>query len=319
MESVNTNRTGGTDISGPARDFVGYGRRAPAVKWPHDAAVALNVVVNYEEGSERSHPAGDGQNEGLAEMPRVIDPRFRDLAVESVYEYGSRAGVWRLLRMFDEYRIQVTVFAAAVALERNPEVGRWIQAGGHEPCGHGWRWSEHRLLPRDVEREQIRLAVASIERTCGERPRGWYCRYAPSVHTRELLVEEGGFLYDADSYSDDLPYFVTVAGRRHLVVPYSLATNDGGFARPVGFGSPTDYFDRQRRALDELRREGATGYPKMMSVGLHPRWVGQAGRASALREFLEYALSAGDVWVARRVDIARWWLDRHEAFEREPA
>jgi peptidoglycan/xylan/chitin deacetylase (PgdA/CDA1 family) len=291
---------------------VGYGAASPAVRWPDGAAVALNIAVNYEEGSEVSHPAGDGRNEGLAELPRSIDPRYRDLAVESVYEYGSRAGIWRLLRLFDEYGIQVTFFASAVALERNPAVADRLRRSGHEPCAHGWRWEEQWRLTRDEEREHIRRAVESIEGSCGERPLGWYCRYGPSVHTRELLVEEGGFIYDADSYNDDLPYFVTVCRRRHLVVPYSLATNDGGFVRPVGFGSPGDYADRQCRALDELRREGHHGSPKLMSVGLHPRWAGQAGRASALREFIEYALALGDVWIARRIDIARWWLTHHE-------
>jgi peptidoglycan/xylan/chitin deacetylase (PgdA/CDA1 family) len=304
------------DVPGPRRNYVGHGRHLPKVVWPDGAMVAVNLVVNYEEGSEYSIPAGDERNEGLAEISYVMSPEYRDLAAESVYEYGSRAGSWRLLRLFDEYGVKVTYFAAAVALERNPEVGRWIHESGHEPCSHGWRWEEHWLLDRETEREHIRLAIESIERTCGERPLGWYCRYSPSVNTRELVVEEGGFVYDADAYNDDLPYFVEVKGKRHLVVPYTLTYNDGRYVLPQGYGGPTDFFDTCRRGLDELRREGQAGYPKMMSVGLHSRWAGQAGRTSALREFIEYALEQGDVWFARRIDIARWWLEHHEEFER---
>jgi peptidoglycan/xylan/chitin deacetylase (PgdA/CDA1 family) len=304
------------DVAGPRRDFVGYGRRLPRVRWPNDANVAVQLVVNYEEGSEYSMPAGDSRNEGLAEINYVMPPQYRDLAAESVYEYGSRAGNWRLMRLFDELDVKATYFAAAIALERNPEVGDWIRSSGHEGCSHGWRWEEHWLLDRDTERAHIRAAIDSIERTCGERPLGWYCRYGPSVNTRELLVEEGGFVYDADAYNDDLPYFVDVHGKRHLIVPYSLTYNDGRYVLPQGYGGPSDFFDTCRRGLDELRREGAAGYPKMMSIGLHPRWAGQAGRTSALREFIEYALDEGDVWFARRIDIARWWLDHHEEFER---
>jgi len=304
------------DIPGPKRNFVGHGRNLPKVVWPDGAMVAVNLVVNYEESSEYSIPAGDGRNEGLAEINYVMSPEYRDLAAESVYEYGSRAGSWRLLRLFDEYGVKATYFACAVALERNPEVGRWIRESGHEPCSHGWRWEEHWLLDRETERQHIRWAIESIEQTCGERPLGWYCRYSPSVNTRELVVEEGGFVYDADAYNDDLPYFVEVKGKRHLVVPYTLTYNDGRYVLPQGYGGPADFFDTCRRGLDELRREGQAGYPKMMSIGLHSRWAGQAGRTSALREFIEYALEKGDVWFARRIDIARWWLAHHEEFER---
>jgi peptidoglycan/xylan/chitin deacetylase (PgdA/CDA1 family) len=303
------------DVLGPKRQFVGYGRRPPKVVWPNEAKVAVNLVVNYEEGSEYSKPAGDGRNEGLAEIPYVMSPEHRDLCAESVYEYGSRAGIWRLMRLFDEYDVNVTFFACAVALERNPEVGEWLREGGHEPCSHGWRWSEHWLFDRDEERRHMEWAIQSIERTCRERPLGWYCRYGPSVNTRELVVEEGGFVYDADAYNDDLPYFTDVHGKRHLVVPYTLTYNDGRYILPQGYASPSDFFDYCRRGLDEYRREGESGYPKMMSIGLHPRWAGQAGRSSGLRELIEYGLEKGDVWFARRIDIARWWLDHHEEFE----
>ena len=304
------------DVPGPRRDFVGYGRRPPKVFWPDGAKIAVNIVVNYEEGSEYSQPAGDARNEALAEINYSMPADYRDLCSESVYEYGSRAGNWRLMRLFDEYSVKATYFACAVALERNPEVGQWIRQSGHEPCSHGWRWEEHWLLDRETHRQHIEWAVESIERTWGERPLGWYCRYGPSVDTRELVVEEGGFVYDADAYNDDLPYFVTVKGKQHLVVPYTLTYNDARYILAQGFGSPDGFFDLCRRGLDELRREGAAGYPKMMSIGLHPRWAGQAGRTSALRELIEYGVERGDVWFARRIDIARWWLDHHHEFER---
>jgi peptidoglycan/xylan/chitin deacetylase (PgdA/CDA1 family) len=303
------------DIPGPRRDYVGYGRHLPKVVWPNGASVAVNIIVNYEEGSEYSKAAGDGRNEGLTEIPYFLGPEYRDLAAESVYEYGSRAGNWRLMRLFDEYGIKTTYFAAAIALERNPEVGEWIKESGHEPCSHGWRWEEHWLLDRDTERQHIQWAIQSIEKTCGQRPLGWYCRYGPSVNTRELIVEEGGFTYDADAYNDDLPYFVEVSGKRHLIVPYSFTYNDGRYVLAPGYGCPADFYDQCRRGLDELRREGQAGYPKMMSIGLHPRFAGQAGRTSGLREFIEYGLEQGDVWFARRIDIANWWLEHHEEFQ----
>jgi peptidoglycan/xylan/chitin deacetylase (PgdA/CDA1 family) len=304
------------DVLGPRRELVGYGSRPPKVVWPDGANVAVNLVVNYEEGSEYSHPSGDGRNEGQGELNYPMDPRYRDLGVESSYEYGSRAGIWRLLRLFDEYDVKATFFTCAAAVERNPEVGEWIRTRGHEPCSHGWRWSEPWLFEsREEERLHMQWAIESIAETCGERPRGWYCRYSASPWTRELLVEDGGFLYDSDSYSDDLPYFTEVAGKRHLIVPYTLVYNDGRIIAQ-GYMGLEDFFDYCRRGLDELRREGAAGHPKMMSIGLHPRWMGQAGRAHVLRQLIEYALEKGDVWFARRDQIARWWLDHHEEFER---
>jgi peptidoglycan/xylan/chitin deacetylase (PgdA/CDA1 family) len=185
---------------------------------------------------------------------------------------------------------------------------------GHDLLSHGLRWAEHWRFDRDEEREQIRAAIESFEQTWGERPKGWYCRYGPSVNTRELVVEEGGFIYDSDTYNDDLPYFVNVDGRRHLVIPYSLTYNDWDIRR-----QPSDYADFLKRGFDELRREGERGFPKMMSIGLHCRLVGQAGRTSALREFIEYAQQAGDVWFARRLDIAEWWIDHHTDFVRDSA
>jgi peptidoglycan/xylan/chitin deacetylase (PgdA/CDA1 family) len=295
---------------GPARDLIGYGRNPPAIEWPNGARVAVSLVVNYEEGSERSYAFGDEANDGLGELThRALDPGYRDLCVETVYEYGSRAGVYRLFRLFDEYQVPCTMWAAAVALERNPDVAAWIRESGYEPGAHGWRWADDWTLSRDEQRERIHRAVASIQASCGQRPVGWYSRYMPSIHTRELLVEEGGFIYDSESSNDDLPYYAEVLGRPHLIVPYSITYNDVRYFNG-SVASPSDFVDYLTRALDYLHREGET-HPRMMSIGLHCRWSGQAGRASALREFIEYGLAKGDVWFARRKDIAEWFLEHH--------
>ena len=216
-------------VPGPTRDYVGYGSRVPKVVWPEDAKLVVSLCINYEEGSEYAHPAGDARNDTLTELSYSLAAEHRDLNAESVYEFGSRVGVFRLLRLFEEYKIETTFFAAAVAIERNPDAAEILRGGVHEICGHGWRWSEHWLFSRDEERERLNAAIESFTATCGRRPVGWCCRYSPSVHTRELLVEEGGFLYDSDAYNDDLPYFTAVHGKRHLVIPYSFVYNDGKY------------------------------------------------------------------------------------------
>ena len=304
------------DVPGPKRDLVGYGRRIPKVTWPNGARVAVNLVVGYEEGSEYSHPAGDGRSEIVGEFPTPLVPPAsgqRDLCVESIYEYGSRSGVWRLARIFDEFKVKTTFFASAVALERNLEVAEYIREAGHDVCAHGWRWEEVWRLSREEERQHMEWAIESLAETCGSPPLGWFNRCTPSAHTRELVVETGGFIYDSNAYNDDLPYFTEVNGRRHLIVPYSFSYNDMRFIFP-GYSDPSSFVEYLRRGLDFLWDEGAT-YPKMMSIGLHPKWTGQAGRASALKEFLEYAHEKGDVWFAGRSDIANWWIDHHEEFE----
>jgi len=286
------------------RDLVGYGANVPVGPWPAGARLAVSLVVNYEEGSERTL-AADGENEGLGEVTRDVGSGHRDLATESVYEYGSRAGVHRLLRLFDRFRVPVTFFAAAAALEQNTEVCAGIRAGNHEVCAHGWRWSEDWKLPVQEQEVRIRKAVESIGRTCGERPVGWYSRWMASEYTRELLVKEGGFLYDSDAYNDDLPYYTRVLGRDHLVVPYTLTYNDVRYVNP-GLVGPSGFVDLLLRALNLLRAEGAER-PRILNIGLHPRWSGQAGRADAVREFIERALEYGDVWFARRREIAERW------------
>ncbi|HEY2715048.1 MAG TPA: polysaccharide deacetylase family protein [Solirubrobacterales bacterium] len=304
------------ELSRP-RDLIGYGRRPPQVVWPDEAKVAVNLVINYEEGSEHYERLGDEKTDGLAEINWSLPKEYRDFAMEAVYEYGSRAGVWRLLRIFEEYGVKMTFFATGMALEKNPELAAAIAELGHEACSHGYRWSEPWTWTREQEKEQIERAVAAIEATTGTRPVGWYWRYSSTPWTRELLVEEGGFLYDSETYNDDLPYFVEVQGTEHLVIPYSQTYNDTRFALAEGsFASPSDFLDYLRRGLDQLHREGERGQPKMMSIGLHSRWAGQAGRADALREFIEYAEAKGGVWFARRDEIARHWIDHHQEWAR---
>ncbi|MDQ2681452.1 MAG: allantoinase PuuE [Candidatus Eremiobacteraeota bacterium] len=294
------------------RDFVGYSGRPPDAKWPNGARIAVQFVLNYEEGSEYSIPDGDGVSETyLTEVPGAnLGPNQRDLIVESVYEYGSRAGFWRLMRIFAERDIKLTIFGAALALERNPAAARAIREGGHEVCSHGYRWVGFQSMGESQEREQMRAAVQSIEQSIGERPLGWYCRYAPSENTRRLVVEEGGFLYDSDAYNDDLPYWVSVSGKDHLVIPYTLDVNDMKFSVAPGFTSPSGYFEYMRDSFDLLYREGATA-PKMMSVGLHARLAGRPGRAAALERFLDHVGRHDDVWICRRVEIARHWIATH--------
>jgi len=296
------------------RNLIGYGRTPPHAAWPNGARIAVQIVMNYEEGSEYSIPDGDETSEMyLTEVPgATLGPGKRDLIVESVYEYGSRAGFWRLMRMFEERRLAITVFGAALALERNPEAARAIAAAGYEVCSHGWRWIGFQNMPIDEERAQMQRAVASIERTIGQRPLGWYCRYAPSENTRRLVVEEGGFLYDSDAYDDDLPYWVRVGDKSHLVIPYTLDVNDMKFSVPPGFTAPSGYYEYLKDTFDVLYAEGKT-HPKMMSVGLHTRLAGRPGRAAALGRFLDYICGRDDVWIARRIDIARHWIAHHPA------
>lgn len=282
---------------GPVRDFVGYGNNPPHIEWPNGATLAVSLCLNVEEGSERSHAFGDGRNEPNPIYRKEFPANVRDLATESIFEYGSRIGVHRVLDIFDDLDVHVTAFACAVALAVNPPVARRIVDAGHEICSHGLRWTELWTLTRDEERQHIRDAVAVFEEVAGVRPVGWYSRYGPSVNTRELLVEEG-FLYDSDAYNDDFPYYVQVGETRHLVLPYSLMYNDGRF------DGPEEWLSHLKRGFDYLLRESERT-PKMMSIGLHPRWVGQPSGASVLREFLEHALSHDTIWFARRDEIAR--------------
>ena len=294
------------------RDLVGYGANPPHPQWPDHAKIALQIVLNYEEGSEYSIPDGDNTSEiYLREVPGAsMGEGLRDLQVESVYEYGSRAGFWRLMRLFKDKDIKVTIFGAALALERNPAAVQAIVDAGYDICCHGWRWIGYHLLDEAEEREHIQKAVASLKKLTGDRPLGWYCRYAPSVNTRRLIVEEGGFLYDSDAYNDDLPYWVKVEGKPHLVIPYTLDNNDMKYCVAPGFSNGNDFYTYLKDAFDVLYAEGETS-PKMMSVGLHARLVGKPGRIAALGRFIDYAKSHDQVWICRRIDIAKHWIEKH--------
>ncbi len=297
----------GLTVNSP-REFIGYGKDRPRIVWPDDARIAVSLVVNYEEGSERTPLYGDPATDPMTEGFGVASGH-RDLHNESFYDYGTRVAFWRMLDLFDRYRVAVSFYACAAALEQNLEAARAITAHGHEPCSHGYRWLPSYSLTADEEREHIRKAIDSIRRTTGERPVGWNTR-GPSLRTRELLVEEGGFLYDSDGYADDLPYFVRVKDRKWLVIPYTFETNDMKLWRPPGISAPADFYDYLKEAFDCLYEEGATD-PQMLSVGLHMRHIGRPGRIGALEEFIRYAKSLPRVWFARRVDIARWWLARY--------
>lgn len=293
------------------RDLVGYGKHPPDPKWPRRARVALQLVMNYEEGGERSILHGDDESESfLQEVPGVTPLKgVRNVQVESMYEYGSRVGFWRLMRIFAERDIKISVFAVAMALERHPDAAKAIVDAGHEVVSHGWRWIDYQFVDPDVEREHMRRAVESLTRTTGQRPVGWYTgRLSPQ--TRQLVVEEGGFLYDSDAYNDDVPYWEVVGGKPHLVIPYTLDQNDMKFAQIAGFTTGEQWLEYARDAFDVLYAEGAQ-HPKMMSVGLHMRLIGRPGRAGALMRFLDHVQKHRDVWICRRVDIARHWIAQH--------
>lgn len=293
------------------RDFVGYGGHPPHPRWPGGARVALNFVMNYEEGSEYSFPDGDLRSEATLTDAGASDMGVggRDLAAESLFEYGARVGFWRLHKLFTERKVPLTVSASALALERNPEAARAIANAQHEILCHGWRWVNQFHLSEDEEREHIRKAVASLERTVGARPLGWYCRYGPSLSTRRLLVEEGGFLYDSNSYADELPYWEHVKSAPHLIVPHTLANNDNKFGRGW-WATSDDFFTWMKDAFDVLWREGAT-QPKMMSVSLHLRVSGHPARFAGVERFLDYVQAKPDVWFCTRGQIARHWIDTH--------
>lgn len=291
------------------RDFVGYGRQVPQITWPGGARIAVSLVVNYEEGAEYSTLDGDAHHETNSEVPSPVPPGDRDLFNESFFEYGSRVGVWRLLALLQRYSVPSTFFCCALALERNPEVARELTALRHEVCGHGYRWEEYHLQDREAERDAIAKTVASLARTTGTRPVGWFTRYGPSLHTRELVAAEGGFRYDSSAMNDDLPYYVQVQGKPWLVLPYSMETNDARFWRG-GLVSVNDFYEYLKDTFDCLYEEGAS-HPKMMSVGLHCRITGRPARSRAVERFLRYTQTFPDVWFARRDAIAQWWLEHY--------
>jgi putative urate catabolism protein len=293
------------------RDLIGYGVSPPNPRWPGEARVAVQFVLNYEEGGENCVLHGDPASESFLSEMVGADARegVRHMSMESLYEYGSRVGVWRLLKLFQRYRIPLTVFAVGMAAERHPEVIRTMVEQGHEICSHGYRWIDYQYVPESLEAEHIGRAVEALTRAAGTPPLGWYTGRT-SPNTRRLVVEHGGFLYDADDYSDELPFWTTVSGRKHLVVPYTLDANDMRFASPGGFNSGDQFFTYLRDAFDTLYQEGAE-QPRMLSVGLHCRLAERPGRAAALERFLKYLCAHNRVWFARRIDIARHWMEHH--------
>jgi putative urate catabolism protein len=300
------------------RDLVGYGPRPPHPHWPGSARIAVQFVLNYEEGAENCVLHGDAVSETfLSEIIGATPFADRHLSMESLYEYGARAGVWRVLRLFESRTVPLTIFGVAMALARNPAVVDACVTAGHEIASHGLRWISYQNVDEDVEREHVARAVETIARLTGAAPTGWYTG-RDSPHTRALVVEHGGFVYDADSYADDLPYWTVVttrAGRRpHLVVPYALDTNDMRFTTAQGFNSGEQFFVYLRDAFDTLYAEGdpaGLDAPKMLSIGLHGRIMGRPGRMAALGRFLDHVQRHDDAWIARRIDIARHWIATH--------
>ncbi len=295
------------------RDLAGYGAAPPDPRWPGRARIALQFVLNYEEGGENSVLHGDaGAETFLSEIVNApVVEGLRHMSMESLYEYGSRVGVWRLLRLFARYDIPLTVFGVAMAMERNPAVVEAFMRAGHEIANHGLRWINYQHVPEKVEREHMRRAIEIQARLTGERPLGWYTGRT-SPNTRKLVVEEGGFLYDADDYSDDLPWYDRRYGRPQLVVPYTLDANDMRFLAVQGFNAGEQFYAYLKDSFDALYAEGRDT-PRMMSVGLHCRIVGKPGRMVALERFLKYVSRKPGVWFARRVDIARHWAKRYPA------
>jgi len=292
------------------RDMVGYGPEPPHALWPGGARLAVSFVLNYEEGSENHVLHGDAGSETfLSEIIGAASFPDRHMSMDSLYEYGSRAGCWRVLRLFEEFGFPLTIYAVAMAMERNPEFVAAVLDAGHEIASHGYRWISYQDVDEDTEREHLALAVRILTELTGRAPVGWYTG-RDSPNTRRLVVEHGGFLYDSDSYADDLPYWELVEGQPHLVVPYTLDTNDMRFAAPQGFNSGEQFLAYLTDAFDVLYAEGAHR-PRMLSIGLHGRIVGRPARTAALRRFMSHVAAHDDVWVARREDIARHWIATH--------
>ncbi|MBN8564434.1 MULTISPECIES: allantoinase PuuE [Leptolyngbya] len=294
------------------RNLVGYGQNPPHPQWKDQARIAVQFVINYEEGGENCVLHGDPASEAfLSEIVGAAPFQgMRHMNMESCYEYGSRAGFWRLYRMFTSRRIPVTVYGIAMALERNPEAVAAMKAADWEIASHGYRWIEYKDFSEEAEREHLKLAIDIHTRVTGSRPLGWYTGRS-SEHTDKLVIEEGGFLYSSDSYADDLPYWVNTDQKPHLIIPYTLDNNDMRFATSQGFNSGDQFFAYLRDAFDVLYAEGETA-PKMMSIGLHCRLVGRPGRAAALMRFLDYVQQHDRVWLCRRIDIARHWHEHHQ-------
>ena len=292
------------------RDFIGYGDKLPHARWPGEARIALNINLNFEGGGERSILAGDGESEGMLNdigQPALVG--LRSPLVESVFEYGSRVGGWRLLRLFNERGIKVNVLAVAQAALANPVLTRAFADAGHEIVSHGYRWIDYQVMPEDTEREHIRLALEAIASVTGRAPIGWMTG-RPSANTRRLLVEHGGIEYDRDALNDELPYWLEVEGRQHLVIPYSFETNDNRFDGNVGFSTGNQFAEYMIDCFDVLYREGAER-PRLMSLALHDRLIGRPARAAGLERFLDHVARHDRVWICTGAEIAAHWRAVH--------
>jgi len=291
----------------PDRDLIGYGRDRPDVIWPNGAKLAVNIVLNYEEGGEYNILDGDAHSESLICEQNGVEPIIgeRNLNVESIYEYGSRCGVWNVFDEFTSRDAPLTVYAVGLALKKNPAVGAAIREHGFDCVSHGWRWIDYAKVPEEVEREHMHLCVDTILDITGERPIGWYTG-RPSLNTRRLAVEEGGFLYDSDAYNDDLPYFVEVDGKRHLILCHNFDANDTNFQRSPGVFSAYEYFGYLKNSIEYFRRREKPGF---LTIALHARVIGRPGRISAISRLLDYLQKCDDVWLARRNDIAKHWIE----------
>ena len=292
------------------RDMVGYGAKKLKVKWPNNARIALQIVLNYEEGAENCVLHGDKHSEVfLSEIIGAQPVKARHISMESLYEYGSRSGFWRLHKLFQEKKIPITIFGVGMALEKNPEICKAIKDANYEVASHGWRWIDYQSVKKSEEKKHMKLVIKKIKEIFGERPLGWYTGRC-SPNTRDLVFDEGGFLYDSDSYSDDLPYWEIRKKKKQLIIPYTLDNNDMRFVSNQGFNTGDHFFSYLKDSFDALYEEGKTN-PKMMSVGLHCRLVGRPGRVQSLKRFLEYVLSHEDVWICKRIDIAKHWIKNY--------
>ena len=293
-----------------SRDFVGYGSKGKKISWPNEAKLALQFVLNYEEGGENSVLNGDKYSETfLSEIIGAKAIKGRHISMESIYEYGSKAGFWRLDKLFKENKIPVTIFGVGLALKQNPEVCNAIKNGDYEIAAHGYRWIDYQDIKKSVEKKHMQQAIKIIKDIFGSRPSGWYTGRC-SPNTRDLVFEYGGFLYDSDSYSDDLPYWEERGKKKQLIVPYTLDNNDMRFATNQGFNTGDHFYNYLKDSFDVLYEEGKTS-PKMMSVGLHCRLIGRPGRIQSLKRFIDYVSKFDDIWICKRVDIAKHWIKNY--------
>jgi len=292
------------------RNFIGYGNNPPQFTWKNNAKLAVQFVLNYEEGGENTVLNGDEHSEiFLSEIIGAKPVKGRHINMESFYEYGSKRGFWRLHELFQKKKIPITIFGVGMALEKNKDVCDAIKESDYEVASHGWRWIDYQKIPKATEKKHMQLAIQSIKKIFGKRPLGWYTGRC-SPNTRDLVMEEGGFLYDSDSYSDDLPYWITKGKKKQLIIPYTLDNNDMRFATYQGFNSGDQFYTYLKDSFDTLYEEGKTN-PKMMSVGLHCRLIGRPGRIQSLKKFLDYALKFNDVWICKRIDIAKHWIKNY--------